>query len=101
MIPSMFELTVDTEFSAAHALVIAGTREPVHGHNWRVTATIAGTKLDQDGLLCDFHSVEAALNEVIAPFCNQDLNQTRPFTDINPSAENVARHIATELQTRL
>jgi 6-pyruvoyltetrahydropterin/6-carboxytetrahydropterin synthase len=97
----VFEISVQTEFCAAHAIVIQGEREAVHGHNWRVTATLAGKSLDSDGLLCDFHAVEAALAEVIAPFKNADLNRTPPFTDVNPSAENVARHIATALQARL
>lgn len=97
----VFEISVQAEFCAAHALVIAGEKEPIHGHNWRVTATLAGETLDQDGLLCDFHLVEAALAEVIAPFNNADLNRTPPFTDVNPSAENVAKHIATGLSTRL
>ena len=97
----MFEISVQTEFCAAHALTIAGQKEPVHGHNWRVTATLVGETLDSDGLLCDFHQVEAALAEVIAPFKNADLNRTPPFTDVNPSAENVARYIATALQIKL
>ena len=99
--PPVFEIEVQTEFCAAHALVIAGQKEAVHGHNWRVTATLSGDSLDNDGLLCDFHHVEASLAEIIAPFKNVDLNRTPPFTDVNPSAENVARYIATTLQTRL
>src|SRR5690606_34763268 len=31
---SMYELKVQREFCAAHALMIKGQREPVHGHNW-------------------------------------------------------------------
>jgi 6-pyruvoyltetrahydropterin/6-carboxytetrahydropterin synthase len=97
----VFEISVQTEFCAAHAILIQGQREPVHGHNWHVTVTLGGESLDSDGLLCDFHAVETALAEVIAPFRNADLNRTPPFTDVNPSAENVARFIATALQTRL
>lgn len=97
----MFEIQVHSEFCAAHAIIIAGTREPVHGHNWEVVATIAGETLDSDGLLCDFHSVESFLREIIGPFHNRDLNQVPPFDRLNPSAENVARYIAEELQGRL
>ena len=50
----MYHLTIETVFSAAHALSINGVRETVHGHDWRVTATIEGSVLDKDGLLCDF-----------------------------------------------
>ncbi len=97
----MFELTVQTEFCAAHAISIARTREPVHGHNWRVTVQLAGQTLDSDGLLCVFHTVEAKLAEIIEPFKNADLNRIEPFTRINPSAENVARHIAERLSAEL
>ncbi len=97
----MFELSVQAEFCAAHAIVMAGQREAVHGHNWRVTATVAGPSLDADGLLCDFHLVEAVLREVIGPYHNADLNRVPPFTDVNPTAENVAKHIADTLAARL
>lgn len=97
----MFEITVQAEFAAAHALVIAGVREPIHGHNWHVTVTVAGEKLDADGLLCDFHTVEDVLKQTIAPFHNANMNDTAPFDRLNPSAENVARHIAEALSAAL
>jgi len=95
------ELTVKSRFSAAHALVIRGTREPLHGHDWRVTATIVGQTLDADGLLCDFHAIKAALKTITRPFDTANLNETKPFDEINPSAEHVARHIAERLQAAL
>ncbi|MDZ4830244.1 MAG: 6-carboxytetrahydropterin synthase [Phycisphaerae bacterium] len=93
----MFALELETEFSAAHAIEIAGERERVHGHNFRVRATIAGPSLDRDGLLCDFHLVERWLAQIIAPFRDSDLNMTPPFDRINPTAERIAEHIAIEL----
>jgi 6-pyruvoyltetrahydropterin/6-carboxytetrahydropterin synthase len=97
----MFELTVDAEFCAAHALVIAGTREAMHGHNWRVTATVAGGQLDGDGLLCDFHTVEETLNEIVDALNIRNLHDVPPFNTVNPTAENVAKHIGDELHRRL
>jgi 6-pyruvoyltetrahydropterin/6-carboxytetrahydropterin synthase len=103
----VFEITVQTDFAAAHALVIAGEREPIHGHNWHVVLTLAGTSLDGDGLLCDFHAVEHLLREVVAPWHNHNLNDLAPFAasgggrGLNPSAENVAFHIAGVLGRRL
>lgn len=93
----MFELSVQRVFSAAHALMLGGRRETVHGHDWRLTVVVAGKGLDADGLLCDFHALEAAVDEVIAPFHNANLNEVEPFTRINPSAERVAQHIAQQL----
>lgn len=98
----MYEITVQTEFCAAHALMISGQREPVHGHNWKVAAVIAGAALDGDGLLCDFHTVEDVLKEIVSPFDNNNLNACEPFSKgVNPSAELVAKHIADEMAERL
>ncbi len=97
----MFRVTIEDRFSAAHALLIRGTREPVHGHDWHVTATIAGRDLDEDGLLVDFHALEEDLKAILGPFRNQDLHTRSPFDRVNPSAEAVARHIALELSRRL
>ncbi len=97
----VFELTIQREFCAAHAIVIRGLREPVHGHNWRVSLTVRGPKLDDDGLLCDFHSLERDLDDILGPFDNQDLNATPPFDRINPTAERVAEHVAKSMRSRL
>jgi 6-pyruvoyltetrahydropterin/6-carboxytetrahydropterin synthase len=97
----MFELTVERVFCAAHAIRMAGVLEPLHGHNWKVTACITGGALNGDGLLCDFHAVELALDEVLAPFHNQNLNATPPFDQINPTAERVAEYLGRTLAQRL
>ena len=88
-----FRLELTSVFSAAHAILIRGSREPLHGHDWRVTLTIEGSTLDADGLLVDFHAVEAALKAIIAPFHNRSLNETTPFNVTNPTAELVAKYI--------
>lgn len=96
-----YTITVTHEFCAAHTLTIAGFREPVHGHNFVTTATIVGDTLDDDGLLCDFHTVHDILVEICNPFTNQNLNEIAPFDTLNPSAELIARHIADELAARI
>jgi 6-pyruvoyltetrahydropterin/6-carboxytetrahydropterin synthase len=90
----VYEITIEDEFCAAHAIVIRGEREPVHGHNWKVSVTVAGERLDGDGLLIDFHALERLVRQINAPFRNRDLNVTSPFDRTNPTAELVARHIA-------
>lgn len=97
----MFALEIQTEFCAAHALVIQGQREPIHGHNWHITATIAGDQLDADGLLVDFHEVERALVQITSPFHNQNLNEAPPFDTLNPTAEHIAQHIGQQLAKAL
>ena len=97
----MFEITVKSEFCAAHALTIRGDREPLHGHNWTTTVTIAGETLDADGLLCDFHAVERSLAEILGELNNRNLSEHPAFLTTNPTAEHVARHIALKLAARL
>ena len=70
----MYAIEVTTEFAAAHTISIAGRPEPIHGHNWHVTLIIAGETLDSDGLLCDFHTVHAVLEDIVAPFHNNNLS---------------------------
>jgi 6-pyruvoyltetrahydropterin/6-carboxytetrahydropterin synthase len=96
-----YTITVTHEFCAAHTLTIAGAREPLHGHNFVTKATIAGDTLDDDGLLCDFHTVHDVLVEICNPFMNQNFNEIAPFDTTNPSAELIARHIGEELAGRL
>lgn len=97
----MYRLTIDCCFSAAHAIVIKGWREPLHGHDWKVRLTIEGDQLDEDGLLVDFHACQDDLKGIIAPFKNANLNETPPFDKLNPTAERVAAHIATVFTERL
>ena len=93
----MYLVRIERTFSAAHSIVMGGVAEPVHGHNWRVEATFAGAGLDADGLLVDFHAVEGALDAIVGRFHNRSLNAVAPFDRVNPTAELVAHHVASEL----
>jgi 6-pyruvoyltetrahydropterin/6-carboxytetrahydropterin synthase len=96
-----FALEVECEFAAAHAIILMGERERLHGHNWRVVVSVAGDRLDGEELLCDFHAVERMLARIVAPFRDGNLNETAPFDRINPTAEAVARHVAQALSAAL
>ncbi|MCA9300876.1 MAG: 6-carboxytetrahydropterin synthase [Phycisphaerales bacterium] len=93
----MYEIAVQDEFCAAHAIRIRGEVEPVHGHNWKVTVRVRGEALDEDGLLCDFHEVERVLHHLVDPWRNADLNRSIE----NPTAEHVARHLGTAIASSL
>lgn len=97
----MFELSVCREFRAAHAITMGGVREESHDHCWRVRAVVRGDRLDSDGLLCDFHRIERELESVLDLLRGRDLNRTPPFDRVNPTAENVARHIAEGISQRI
>ncbi|MBV1929306.1 MAG: 6-carboxytetrahydropterin synthase [Gammaproteobacteria bacterium] len=101
----MFSIKVTHEFCAAHSIILLGKPEPIHGHNFKTTATITGTSgensLDNEGLLCDFHLVEKTLIQICDPFTNNNFNETPPFNTLNPTAENIAKHIADQLAAKL
>ena len=97
----MYLVRIERTFSAAHAIVMGGIQEEVHGHNWKVDATLAGPSLDSDGLLVDFHAVERALDGIVGRFHNRNLNAVPPFDRINPTAELVAQFIAVQLGASL
>jgi len=98
----MFELEVETEFAAAHALrEYKGKCENLHGHNYRVLLSVAGDNLDQIGMLCDFKEIKRLLKRVLEPIDHQYLNDTEPFCKMNPTTENLAKYICTEIAPQI
>ncbi len=91
-----FEISAERRFAASHQLrLYDGTLEPLHGHNWRVRVTVAAAELDAIGVVMDFHELERLLGDVVERFGNSHLNEQVPFkAELNPSAENVALHVA-------
>jgi 6-pyruvoyl-tetrahydropterin synthase len=49
----------------------------------------------------DFNELERMVDEIITPMHNGHLNELRAFATMNPSAENVAAHVAGELLGKL
>ena len=82
-------------------MLINGEPETLHGHDWRVRVTLESPSLDAEGMVCDFHELEASLDLVLAPFINSNLNETPPFDSVNPTAENVAGHVAATMEPDL
>jgi 6-pyruvoyltetrahydropterin/6-carboxytetrahydropterin synthase len=93
-----FEITTTRHFSAAHQLrLYDGSLEPLHGHNWKVKVAVGAGQLDTIGVVMDFHELERLLDMILVPLHNKHLNDTPAFSEINPSAENVAFHIGRSL----
>jgi 6-pyruvoyltetrahydropterin/6-carboxytetrahydropterin synthase len=98
----MFEICVEHTFAAAHALRnYRGKCENLHGHNYRVQVAIAGAELDENGLLYDFAELKSRLRATSAYLDHQNINELKPFDQINPSAENLAKFICGEIQKDL
>jgi 6-pyruvoyltetrahydropterin/6-carboxytetrahydropterin synthase len=94
----MFDVSVSGRFIAAHQLRLPdGTLEPVHHHDWRVVVTFTGRELGRHGLLLDFNEIKPRLDDLLAILFDRNLNELPVFATRNPSAENVAKHIAEQL----
>jgi 6-pyruvoyltetrahydropterin/6-carboxytetrahydropterin synthase len=100
----MYEVTICREFSAAHAIrLYDGTLEPVHGHNWSVRVTVGADKLDEIGVVMDFHLLEQSVDRLIETVHNRNLNDVSPFADgaVNPTAEQVAHWLGDRVAAQL
>ncbi len=98
----MYELMIETQFSAAHQLRgYKGKCENLHGHNWRVQLVVTAEKLDEIGLAMDFHELKDMADELISIIDHTVLNEIFPFTEINPSSENIAKWLYDSLAKRL
>lgn len=88
----MFELRVMVDFPAAHHLTgYPGDCARPHGHNWVLEVFARSKRLDSIGMAMDFRDLKKAAKELVAPWDHQDLNTLPDFSEINPSAEQIAK----------
>jgi 6-pyruvoyltetrahydropterin/6-carboxytetrahydropterin synthase len=100
MTPS-FTVRVEARFESAHYLrEYRGIAEPLHGHSYKVEADLAarGGGVDGDAIAVDFVSAKRKLETLAKTLDYGCINDIPPFTEINPSAENIAEWFAGELQ---
>jgi 6-pyruvoyltetrahydropterin/6-carboxytetrahydropterin synthase len=98
----MFELKVTTHFSAAHQLrMVAKKCENLHGHNWKIEVFVSGETLNDAGVLMDFGEIKQHVAGVMEMLDHRFLNELNCFEGYNPSSENIALHIARELQEKI
>jgi 6-pyruvoyltetrahydropterin/6-carboxytetrahydropterin synthase len=98
----MFEVTVEETFAAGHFLRnYKGKCENPHGHNYKVLVTLQGRELDKAGLLVDFKDLKVAMKSVVERLDHQMINEIKPFDEVNPSAENLARYFYQETNAKL
>jgi len=98
----MYELMVETCFSSAHQLRgYKGACEKLHGHNWKVQVHVVSERLNEIDMAIDFHELKDFVGEVIAPLDHGLLNELFPFTEKNPSSENIAKWIFDSLKKKV
>lgn len=92
----MYTISKDFTFSAAHHLTGLPDTHPctrTHGHNYTVRLTLQTPTLTPPGFVLDYHHLAPIKNYIDHTLDHQDLNQALPH--MNPTAENLAHHIAT------
>ncbi len=99
----MYEVMIEEEFSAAHALRgYRGKCENLHGHNWKVEVYVRGERLDEVGMLVDFKELKSATRQVMKYLDHQNLNELNPFdVEMNPSSEHIAGFILHKVADQL
>lgn len=94
----MYQLFIEEHFDAAHLLRdYHGKCENMHGHRFKVVIRLKATKLQQNGLACDFALLKRSLRETLARYDHAFLNEITPFDIIEPSCENIAATLYDEL----
>ncbi len=99
----MYEVMIEEEFSAAHALRgYRGKCENLHGHNWKVEIYVRGERLDEIGMLVDFTRLKSVTREVMRYLDHKNLNELNPFdTELNPSSEHIAGFILNRVASEI
>ncbi len=93
-----YTLKVLTDFASAHTLRnYPGACSRMHGHNWKVELEIVASQLNDIGIAIDFKQMKKSANEVCDRLDHQYLNDLEPFNKINPTAENIAAYLYSEI----
>jgi 6-pyruvoyltetrahydropterin/6-carboxytetrahydropterin synthase len=97
-----YSVRVEARFESAHFLrEYRGISEPLHGHSYKVEADLAsrGGGIDGDAIAVDFVSAKRKLEALAKKLDYGCINEVAPFTEINPSAENIAAWFHRELSS--
>jgi 6-pyruvoyltetrahydropterin/6-carboxytetrahydropterin synthase len=101
MTSPIFEITKSATFEAAHYLDQgpADSRyRRLHGHSFRVEATVRGAALGQDGWVADLAELDDALRAITGELDHGLLNE-RPGLE-TPTLEHLCLHFAQQLKPR-
>ena len=98
----MYQVSVEQHFDAAHFLRgYQGKCEALHGHRFRVVVKVRASRVDDIGIAYDFTELKSHLRVILSRFDHTCLNDVPPFDKINPSSENIASTIYSELKSKV
>jgi 6-pyruvoyltetrahydropterin/6-carboxytetrahydropterin synthase len=99
MSPAIFEITKAATFDAAHCLPNGPAGSPytrLHGHSFRVEATVRGEAVAPVGWVADLGELDQALKAVAAELDHGMLNE-KPGLE-SPTLENIGLYFAQRLK---
>jgi 6-pyruvoyltetrahydropterin/6-carboxytetrahydropterin synthase len=102
MMAASYTLKILTDFASAHTLRdYPGACARMHGHNWKVEVEVSARQLDEIGMGVDFRVIKPATRDVAERLDHRYLNELEPFTQVNPTAENIAAYFHRGLSAKL
>jgi len=99
----MYTLAVRRDFIARHFLIGGdwGPENNPNSHHYVIELQLSGDSLDQHGYLVDIVDIEKHLDELVARYREQMLNDLPEFSGINPSIEHFSRILCATLNERI
>ena len=97
-----YTLKILTDFASAHTLRdYPGACARMHGHNWKVEVEVNAHGLDDIGMGVDFKVIKQATRDLAEQLDHRYLNELEQFTEVNPTAENIAAWFYNRLSAKL
>jgi 6-pyruvoyltetrahydropterin/6-carboxytetrahydropterin synthase len=97
----MYEILVEEKFDAAHCLRgYQGNCERLHGHTYKTQVFLRTGKLNDIGIAVDFRNLRTDLRTILKYLDHTYMNELPEFSEINPSAEGLARFIYGRLKEK-
>lgn len=89
----MYYISKRMEIAGAHNLKLnyESKCSNIHGHNWIITVYCKGESLNENGMLEDFTIIKKKIHDKL------DHKYLNEIVDFNPTAENIAKWITTQI----
>ena len=98
----MFVVSVQAHYDSAHFLRhYKGKCEKLHGHRYVVELALTADELNESGIAFDFVDIKRHLRSLADRLDHENLNDLKPFDELEPSAENQARYFYEEMRRLL
>lgn len=98
-----YKIRIHGLFESAHYLYDyhgPGKNEALHGHSFETEVFVENRHISK-GISVDFLPIQKRLDELMKELDHKCLNTMEAFSTVNPTAENIAKHIYNHLKGEL